>query len=448
MKQAKTKITKLRQLFYILIPILITQIGLYAMTFFDIMMSGRYHTVDVAGVSIGSSLWFPVNMGIGGILIALTPIVSHLVGSKQTKLVPSSVLQAVYLSIALACLILIVGAFTLNPILNLMDLDADVQQIAHDYLVGLSLGIVPIFFYNALRAFIDALGQTRVSMFITIAALPINILLNYLLIYGKFGFPELGGVGSGYATSFTYWIITFIAILVVIYIHPFSVYGLFQEFHLISWKECLSLLKIGVPIGLSIFCETSIFSAVTLLMSGYDTITIASYQIAINFASLLYMIPLSISMGLTIVVGFEVGAKRYKDARDYSMIGITLALTMSLICAVMLFLFREPIASIYTQDKSVVMLTAHFLLFAIFFQVSDAVQAPIQGILRGYKDVKTTFYMSLVSYWVLGLPIGYTLANFSKMGADGYWVGLISGLAIGAVGLTARLKYVQHLKLI
>ena len=300
------------------------------MSFFDIMMSGQYHTVDVAGVSIGSSLWFPVNMGLGGILISLTPIVSQLVGAKQTKSVPSSVLQAVYLSIALAILILVVGAFTLNPILNLMDLDADVHQIAHDYLVGLSLGIVPIFLYNALRAFIDALGQTRTSMFITITALPINILLNYLLIYGKFGFPELGGVGSGYATSFTYWIITFIAIFVVIYIHPFSVYGIFREFHLISLKEWLSLLKIGVPIGLSIFCETSIFAAVTLLMSGYDTITIASYQIAINFASLLYMIPLSISMGLTIVVGFEVGAKRYKDARDYSMIGITLALTMAL----------------------------------------------------------------------------------------------------------------------
>ena len=183
------------------------------------------------------------------------------------------------------------------------------------------IGIIPIFVYNALRAFIDALGKTRVTMVITLVALPINICLNYLLIYGKLGFPELGGVGSGYATAITYWIMAIIAIFVVIKIHPFSVYGIFRKFYPVSWNEWRSLLKIGLPIGLSIFFETSIFSAVTLLMSEYDTITIASHQIAMNFASLLYMIPLSISMALTIVIGFEVGAKRYKDAREYSFIG-------------------------------------------------------------------------------------------------------------------------------
>jgi MATE family multidrug resistance protein len=327
-----------------------------------------------------------------------------------------------------------------------MDLEADVRQIAHNYLYALSLGIVPLFVYNALRAFIDALGQTRVSMFITIGALPINIFLNYILIYGKWGFPELGGVGSGYATAVTYWIIALIAILVVINIHPFSIYQVFREFHHVSWKEWSAILKIGVPIGLSVFFETSIFSAVTLLMSEYNTVTIASHQIALNFASLLYMMPLSISTALTIVIGYEVGGNRYKDAREYSKIGITLALTMALLCATILFFFREHIASIYTQDKAVMVLTTHFLIYVIFFQISDAIQAPIQGILRGYKDVNIAFYMSLVSYWVLGLPIGYVLANFLNMGPYGYWIGLISGLAIGAIGLASRLRYIQRVK--
>ncbi len=179
-------------------------------------------------------------------------------------------------------------------------------------------------------------------------------------------------------------------------------------------------------------------------MSEYNTITIASHQIAMNFASLLYMIPLSISMALTIVVGFEVGAKRYKDARAYSFIGITLSLTMAFVSAAILFFFREQIASIYTQDKQVLVITMHFLIYAIFFQISDAIQAPIQGILRGYKDVTIAFYLSLVSYWILGLPIGYVLAVSLHLGPDGYWIGLISGLAIGAIGLAARLKYVQQ----
>ncbi|CAN7565906.1 MATE family efflux transporter [Peribacillus frigoritolerans] len=446
MNQTYTKSQKIRLLFYILIPILITQISMYAMTFFDVMMSGQYSTQDVAGVSIGSSLWTPVYTGLSGILIALTPVVSQLVGSRQSKSVSYSVMQAIYLAVALALFILIIGAFSLNPVLNAMDLEDSVHMVAHDYLIALSLGIIPLFIYNALRAFIDALGQTRISMIITLCALPVNVLFNYLLIYGKFGFPELGGVGSGYATAITYWLIALVAILVVIKINPFSTYQVFTEFFRVSWKEWRALLLIGVPIGLAIFFETSIFSAVTLLMSKYDTVTIASHQIAMNFASLLYMIPLSISMALTIVIGFEIGAARYKDAKEYSWIGISMALTMSLVLSAILFLFREPVASLYTKDHEVMMLTSHFLIYAIFFQISDALQAPIQGILRGYKDVNVTFAMSLVSYWILGLPIGYFFAKFTDMGAFGYWIGLISGLALGAIGLAARLRFIQQVK--
>ncbi|SNT43305.1 multidrug resistance protein, MATE family [Bacillus sp. OK838] len=446
MNQTYTKSQKIRLLFYILIPILITQIGLYAMTFFDVMMSGQYSTQDVAGVSIGSSLWTPVYTGLSGILIALTPVVSQLVGSRQSKSVSYSVMQAIYLAVALALVILIIGAFSLNPILNAMDLEDNVHRVAHDYLIALSIGIIPLFVYNALRSFIDALGQTRISMIITLCALPINVIFNYLLIYGKFGFPELGGVGSGYATAITYWLIALIAIIVVVKINPFSTYKVFNEFFRVSWKEWRALLLIGVPIGLAIFFETSIFSAVTLLMSKYDTVTIASHQIAMNFASLLYMIPLSISMALTIVIGFEIGASRYKDAKEYSWIGISMALTMSLVLSTILFLFREPVASVYTKDHEVMMLTSHFLIYAIFFQISDALQAPIQGILRGYKDVNVTFAMSLVSYWILGLPIGYFFAQYTDMGAFGYWIGLISGLALGAIGLAARLRFIQQVK--
>ncbi|MDQ0883645.1 MATE family efflux transporter [Peribacillus sp. V2I11] len=446
MNQTYTKTQKIRLLFYILIPILITQISMYAMTFFDVMMSGQYSTQDVAGVSIGSSLWTPVYTGLSGILIALTPVVSQLVGSRQSKSVSYSVMQAIYLAVALSLFILIIGAFSLNPVLNAMDLENSVHMVAHDYLIALSFGIIPLFVYNALRAFIDALGQTRISMIITLCALPVNVLFNYLLIYGKFGFPELGGVGSGYATAITYWLIALVAIFVVIKINPFSTYKVFSEFFRVSWKEWRALLLIGVPIGLAIFFETSIFSAVTLLMSKYDTVTIASHQIAMNFASLLYMIPLSISMALTIVIGFEIGAARYKDAKEYSWIGISMALTMSLVLSTILFLFREPVASLYTKDHEVMMLTSHFLIYAIFFQISDALQAPIQGILRGYKDVNVTFAMSLVSYWILGLPIGYFFAKYTDMGAFGYWIGLISGLAIGAIGLAARLRFIQQVK--
>jgi MATE family multidrug resistance protein len=435
---------KTTQFIQILLPVLITQVGLYAMNFFDIMMSGHAGSSDLAGVAIGSSIWVPIYTGLSGILLALTPIVAQHLGAGRKKEIAFSVIQAVYLGIVISLIVIISGRFFLEPVLQKMKLEPVVRQVAHDYLVALSMGIVPLFLYNVFRCFIDALGQTRITMAITLASLPINVFLNYLLIFGKFGFPKLGGVGAGYATAITYWCSCMMAIFIILRRKPFVGYEIFKRFYPISFKEWKTLLQIGIPIGFSIFFETSIFAAVTLLMSEFDTITIAAHQSAMNFASLLYMIPLSISMTLTIAVGFEVGAKRFGDAKQYSFLGIGIAVFMAVLTSLFLFFFRGEVASMYTQEREVLELTKQFLLYAIFFQLSDAVAAPIQGALRGYKDVNSTFFMSLVSYWMIGLPLGYLLANFTSAHAFGYWIGLITGLAAGAIFLFTRLLFIQR----
>lgn len=434
---------KMKQFMTILFPILITQVGLLAMNFFDTVMSGRAGASDLAGVAIGSSLWVPVFTGLTGILMALTPIVAQLIGAKQGNRVSYSVLQGVYLSIFLSILVVILGIFIIQPILDGMNLTDNVSHVAKHYLIGLSIGILPLFVYTALRSFIDALGETKTTMFITLLSLPINVLFNYLLIFGKFGFPKLGGVGAGYASAITYWFIFLIIVFFVHRIQPFSIYRVFHTFYRVSLSKWKEIMKIGVPIGLSIFFEVSIFAAVTLLMSSYDTVTIASHQAAINFASLLYMAPLSVSMALTIAVGFEVGAKRPKDAKQYSQLGIVIAVLFALVSAILLYQFNEQIAGLYTNDQAVLQLTGHFLLYAIFFQLSDAVAAPIQGALRGYKDVNITLIMALVSYWVVGLPLGYVLSIHTDLGPFGYWVGLSSGLTCAAVTLYFRLRVLQ-----
>lgn len=427
----------------ILLPILITQVGLYLMNFVDTMMSGRAGAYDLAGVAIGSSLWVPIYTGLSGILLAITPIIAQYVGAREKNKVPFAVMQGTYLSVLLSILIVIVGWFSLDLVLDNMKLEQEVRIIAKEYLVGLSYGIFPLFVYSVLRSFIDALGHTRITMFITLVSLPINVVFNYILIFGKFGFPRLGGAGAGYATAITYWIIVLIAVLIIIRQVPFTEFRVFRTFYPVSFSSWGEILKLGLPIGFAIFFETSIFSAVTLLMSEFSTYTIAAHQVAINFASLLYMVPLSISMALTIVVGFEVGAKRHKDARQYSILGVVIALLMALVSAAIIYFFREPIAGIYSTNQEVVLLTTQFLIYAIFFQLSDAVAAPIQGALRGYKDVNITFIMTLISYWVIGLPFGYFLATSTSLGAFGYWIGLIVGLAAGAVTLSGRLFIVQ-----
>ncbi|MGY3714527.1 MATE family efflux transporter [Sutcliffiella cohnii] len=443
MKQAHTYRDRLKIFIKIVIPILITQVSLSSMNLFDIMMTGNVSATDLAGVAVGSGLWIPVYTGLSGILLSITPIVAQLVGGKKGEEVSNSVTQGLYVSIIMSLIVICLGAIVLNPILNVMTLENEVRHVAKYYLIALSFGIFPLFAYSVVRSFIDALGHTRISMIITLLSLPINVLLNYVLIFGKLGLPSLGGIGAGIASALTYWLILIISLFIVLKYQPFAVYGILKSWVPIQFNKWKEILLIGVPIGLSIFFETSIFSAVTLLMSAFDTITIAAHQVALNFASFLYMIPLSISMALTILVGFEVGAKRWKDARQYTFLGISIAVIFSSILAIFLFFLREEIASLYTKDTDVLLLTTVFLIYALFFQLSDAIAAPIQGALRGYKDVNAAFYLALISYWVIGLPIGFILANFTELGAFGYWVGLIVGLAAGAIGLSFRLIHLQ-----
>lgn len=447
MQQTNTFQEKLRQLFVVLLPILVTQLALFSMTFFDTVMSGKASPVDLAGVAIGSSLWTPVQAGLTGILLAVTPMVAQMAGAMRKDQVPFTVMQALYLSVVIAIGVVILGPLLLGPILDGMSLETEVRHIAYYYLVAISFGIIPLFVYTVLRCYIDALGMTRVTMVITLMSLPINVALNYVMIFGYFGFPRLGGIGAGLASAITYWIIVLISLYVVHRVEPFVEYGMFSKFYRVSmaaWKE---LLKLGVPIGFSIFFEVSIFAAVTLLMSEYSTITIAAHQAAMNFASFIYMVPLSISMALTIVVGFEVGAERFRDARQYSYMGITTAVGMASLFAVGLYFFSEQVAGFYTNDPSVLELAQHFLMYSILFLLSDAVAAPIQGVLRGYKDVTVTFIVALVSYWVIGLPLGFALAQLTSLGAFGYWIGLITGLAAGAIFLFGRLLSLQKQKI-
>ncbi|OME08295.1 MATE family efflux transporter [Paenibacillus odorifer] len=435
---------KAGQFFHILFPILVTQIALSAITFFDTNMSGKFGTVDLAGVAIGTSLWIPIQTGLSGILMGITPIVSQLIGNKKDKDVAFQVTQGIWLSLIVSIIVLLIGSFALSPILNFMNLEPGVRDVAFRFLSAISFGIIPLFGYTVLRSCIDALGQTRVSMCITLIALPVNVGLNYLLIFGNFGFPRLGGVGAGVASAITYWVIFAVALLFIYRSQAFVNLRLFRNFYFISLNSIKDLLKIGVPIGFSIFFETAVFSAVTLLMSRFDTVTIAAHQAAINFATTLYMIPLSICISLTILVGFETGSGRQKDARQYAIMGIGLAAILSLATALLLLFAGNHVAGLYSDEPDVISLIQHFLIYAIFFQISDAIATPTQGALRGYKDVNPAFIICFIAYWVIGLPTGYVLATYTDLGAFGYWIGLITGLAIGATLLLSRLIKVQR----
>ena len=448
MNQTFTLKEKTKQIFVMLIPILITQLGMFSMVFFNTIMSGKYNSSDLAAVAIGSSIWSPIFMGISGILLAVSPIAAQRFGEKKSGEVASVVRHGLYLSFMIAIVVIVLGIIFLNPILDKMNLPSGVQKTALDYLVGLSIGILPLFIFNVLRSFIYSLGKTRVVMYILLLSLPINFFLNYVLIFGHWGFPELGGAGAGYATSITYWVITGMTVFIVKKQNPFSSFFVFEHLKEFSWEECKEILKIGVPMGLSTFFETSMFAVVTILLSKFNVTTIAAYQSALNIVSFLYMIPISISMAQTVLVGYEVGAGRYKDAKIYSWLGIYLAIFIALITGVFVVLYRYQVSGFYSNEAEVINLTAHFLIFALFFQISDAIQVTAQAALRGYKDVNLAFIMTLIAYWLICLPVGYGFANFTNLGATGYWLGLTVGLLAAGIALSWRLIYIQKRKFI
>ncbi|MDX8044378.1 MATE family efflux transporter [Gracilibacillus sp. S3-1-1] len=445
MYHAETLRDKMKLFLKILLPIMVTQISLSAMNFVDTMMSGRVGTDDLAGVAIGSSLWSPIFTGMNGILLAITPIIAQFMGANERHKIHHVVTQAIFLAAMLGIGIIVIGSFALNPILNFMSLDDSVQYIAFHYLGGLAIGIVPLFLSNVIRNFFDGQGFTRITMIITVLAVPFNVLLNYSLIFGHFGLPRLGGIGAGYATGITFWIILIVSIIMTFKVKDVKEYFLFVKWvkpSLKAWKEQLA---IGIPIGLSIFFEASIFSVVTLLIGNmFSTIVIAANQVVISFTTLLFMVPLSISMAITIVVGYSVGGKRLDAAKQYSIIGVLGAIGFLALGSVFMFFFREPIAYLYTTDPAVVQMAGQLFIIAIMYQLSDAAQASLQGVLRGYKDVTLPFYIAFVSYWIIGIPSGYLLAAYTDIGPAGFWIGISLGLTGAAVGFFIRLRFVNR----
>ena len=434
---------KLRRLLSVMLPIICTQIAIMGMNFFDASMSGQAGDVDLAGAAIGGNIWMPIQTGISGILMAAMPLVANLLGAGEKEKITVVVRHGLVLALGFALLVLGCGIAFLPHFLQGMGLAPEVYHVAPLYLAGLGLGVVPFFMITPLRSLVDTLGYTHLTMRIYLLALPINACLNYVLIFGKLGLPRLGGVGAGVASGITFWLLLAIFAWVVSRLEPFKSYHIFGFVRPVySWLK--EYLRIGVPMGISIFMETSIFGVVALFIAKFGTETIAAHQAALNFSSLIYMLPLSFSLALTIVVGVEYGAKNYQGARDYVTIGLQTSLGIAGFYMLAEYFLREQIAFIYTNNVEVVALVKVFLLYAIGWQAGDAIAAPIQGILRGYKDVNATFWASMLAYWGICLPLGLFLDYKVGNGAFAYWQSLDCGVISSATLLSIRLIWLQR----
>ena len=433
---------KIVNILQVMVPILVTQLAISGMAFFDTVMSGRAGNSDLAGVAIGSNIWMPIFTGLSGLLMALTPIVAQLRGAEKKREIGRAVFHGQFLALVLGILTMVGGYFLLPHIFSFMTLTPEVRTIAANYLGTMAIGFVPLYGSVILRSLVDTMGFTRLTMRLVLLTFPVNTFFNYIMIFGKLGMPRMGGAGAGAGTAVTCWML-FLAFVWVI--RRLKVLDSLEIFHWykLEWRYVKEHLSIGIPMGVAIFCETSIFCVVAFFVANYGTDAVAAHQAAMSLANLLYMVPLSFSLALTIIVGVKVGAADYVAASGYAVTGRLANLMTALCFTIILFLARKPIAMLYSTDPHMITLIQQFLLYAVAFQFFDSMAAPVQGILRGYKDVKATFFSSLGAYWCISLPVGIALAGKLHQGPFGYWQGLIIGIFFSALFLSLRLRYIS-----
>lgn len=435
------------QLIKLATPVLIASVAQTGMGFVDTVMAGGVSATDMAAVSIASSIWLPTILFGIGLLMALVPVVAQLNGAGRQHKVPFEIQQGIAMALLLSvptCLVLM----QTENILNIMDVEAVMAQKTIGYMDAVMFAVPAFLLFQALRSLTDGMSLTKPAMIIGFIGLLLNIPLNWMFVYGKLGAPALGGVGCGVATAIVYWIMFALLLFYVITSQRLAKVNLFEQWHKPDVKAQIKLFRLGFPVAAALFFEVTLFAVVALLVAPLGPLVVAAHQVAINFSSLVFMLPMSIGAATSIRVGHKLGESSVHGATVASRVGLLVAIILSLFTALLTLLFREQVSLLYTDNRAVIELAMQLLVLAAVYQVTDAIQVVAAGALRGYKDMAAIFNRTFIAYWILGLPMGYILAMtdwiVEPMGAHGFWFGFIIGLSSAAVLLGLRLKWLHR----
>jgi len=439
--------TEAKELIKLATPVLIASIAQTGMGFVDTIMAGGVSPTDMAAVAIATSVWLPsILFGIG-LLMALVPIVAQLNGSSRREKIPFEIQQGI--AMALMVSMPIIGVlFQTQWILDWMNVEQVMADKANGYMHAVMFAVPAFLLFQTLRSFTDGMSLTKPAMVIGFIGLLLNIPLNWMFVYGKLGAPALGGVGCGVATTIVYWVMFALLLIYTLTSQRVKYIGVFATFHKPNKKALLRLFKLGFPVAAAMFFEVTLFAIVALMIAPFGPMIVASHQVAMNFSSLVFMLPMSVGAAVSIRVGHKLGQQSVEGAKIASHVGIMVGLALAMSTAVFTVVFREQIAYLYTDNPKVVALAGSLMLLAAVYQCTDSVQVIAAGALRGYKDMRAIFNRTFVSYWIFGLPMGYILGStdliVEPLGAAGFWIGIIIGLSCAAVLLGMRLRWLHR----
>ncbi len=419
------------------LPVALVTVSTMTMGVADTIMVGRVSPTDLAAVALGNLYVFGAMVFGMGVLLALDPVISQAVGAGDGVAVARGLQRGGILALGLTALA-VLFLLPAGPLLRVLGQPADVVPVAAGYALVSIPGVLPFYVFHVLRLSLQAMGRVFPLLVVVLLANVANVFFNWVLIYGNLGFPALGAVGSGWATSLSRWFMALMLLAVTwpllgAYLRPFRKEALAAE-------PLRRFVRLGTPIGGQQVLEFSVFGAAGLLMGLMGTIPMASHQVALNLASLTFMVPLGVAQAGTVLVGQAVGRGDAPGARRAAGGALLLGVGFMGLTAVLFLVAPGPLARAYSADAPVVALAAVLIPIAGVFQVFDGMQVVALGVLRGVGDTRFPMVLNLVGFWGVGLPVSAALGFRSALGPRGVWIGLALGIGLVALLLLARVR--------
>lgn len=446
MPATRPTLRDVRQTLVLAAPLVLAQLAQMSMSFVDTLMVGRLGTEQLAAIALGSNVFFLTLMFCSGVMFAVGPVVAQAVGAGA----PDDAGQAVQQSFLLAALLTLLAHLLFSyaePLLLGLGQPPAQAHLAAAYIKAIRWGFLPALCLSGLRGLYEGRARPLPIMLITFAGVGLNVLGNYLLMFGKLGLPALGLVGAGWASAITY---SAMFLALAVYTHLRSpVYRIFASWQLrprVMWR----LAKIGLPIGMTVGFEVGLFSVTAVLMGTMGAVTLAAHQIALQSASFTFMVPLGIASATAALVGQAAGRRDAYGVRRAGVTGILLSAAFMACTALVFWLLPERVVALFidtraAENRGVVPLAVKFLAFAAAFQVFDGLQVSAAGALRGLADTRVPMLISLLSYWGIGLTTGVVAGFVLGFRGAGLWFGLVLGLVSAAILLVLRFRHASRI---
>jgi MATE family multidrug resistance protein len=426
-------------------PVLIAQLAVMAYAVVDTIMAGRYATDDLAAVGIGASVYFSVFVGLMGVLLAMTPIVAQLKGAGRHEEIGEQVRQAMWLVLALAALSIVIFRYP-DPLLRLSQPPAAVERKVRAYLAIAAYGAPAGLAFRLFASYTTAVSLPRIMMVLNLLGLALKVPLNWMLVFGHWGAPEMGAAGCALATAIVSWLICALAWLHVATWRAYREHRVFARWSWPRARDLYHLLALGLPIGGTFLVDVTSFTFMALFIARLGAATSAAHQIAANVAAVMYMVPLATASAVGILVGQAIGARNFAQARATGLTGLALGLGIAATSACLLVLGAHRIAAFYSDDPDVRFLAAGLLLLVAGYHMFDAVQSVTVNALRGYKRAVVPLLVNAAGMWVVGLAggvaIGLThvaaleaIGVGTPLGVRGFWIAAMIGMAVATVGI-------------